>query len=615
MSARVGELRRVRRPKIKPGSLIWVFAQEFRQVHLKLIVLSGGTTGVGLMRDTDNVREINAEKKDNCDNRSGSVLQNEAQMLLSRHIQLNGDQAQLLDSLRSKPDGTLIGPSDPDKVISVTLMVRSRAEDSQFDRTIQAIADGKQKPLSDGEFAEKFGADMQAMDRVLKFAADSGLKAESVDPVSGRVEVNGKIGNFNKAFGTTLNDYRCDSGVVRQRQGTLIVPRAVGTDLDGVFGLDERRQAHTHRQVLEENTDEAAQPHRATGYLPTEVAAAYNFPQESTGAGQSVAILEFGGGLDLKDNAQYYTRHNFKMPEINVVGVDGATNSPGSEADGEVTLDSQIIGAIAPDARQMLIFSKDDEQGWIDAITRATFAKAGDTPNSVISISWGDPEARWTDEQRRAQGLAFKKAALKGISVFAASGDDGANDGSQDRKYTTDYPASDPYVTGSGGTRLTIDAQGKIKSEVTWNDGSSGGAGGGGISESIPLPDFQQDLKMPPDANETGRPGRGVPDLAADASPATGYRVRTNGVEEIAGGTSAVSPLFSALTLRINSALGHPVGYLNPFIYKNGNSGIFNDIVSGNINGYKAGKGWDAATGWGSPDGQKLLDALRQQGH
>ena len=120
---------------------------------------------------------------------------------------------------------------------------------------------------------------------------------------------------------------------------------------------------------------------------------------------------------------------------------------------------------------------------------------------------------------------------------------------------------------------------------------------------------------MPPDANETGRPGRGVPDLAADASPATGYRVRTNGVEEIAGGTSAVSPLFSALTLRINSALGHPVGYLNPFIYKNGNSGIFNDIVSGNINGYKAGKGWDAATGWGSPDGQKLLDALRQQGH
>jgi kumamolisin len=162
---------------------------------------------------------------------------------------------------------------------------------------------------------------------------------------------------------------------------------------------------------------------------------------------------------------------------------------------------------------------------------------------------------------------------------------------------------------------LTVDAQGKIKTEVTWNDGAFGGAGGGGVSENMPLPDYQKGISMPPNANGSGHPGRGVPDMAANASPSTGYIVRTNGFEESVGGTSAVSPLFAAMTLRINGALGHPVGFINPFIYKNGNSGIFHDITSGNIGGgYNAGKGWDAATGWGSPDGQKLLDALRKQG-
>jgi kumamolisin len=330
------------------------------------------------------------------------------------------------------------------------------------------------------------------------------------------------------------------------------------------------------------------------------------------GAGQSVAILQFGGGLDLVDNAKFYEENKLTKPQINIIEVSGAHNSPGSTDDDEVTMDSQIIGSIAPDAKQNLIFSQDTEKGWIDAITRATFPEKGEAQNSVISISWGDPEARWTDEQRRAQGLAFKKAALKGISVFAASGDDGAKDGSKDGKFTTDYPSSDPYVTASGGTNLTTDADGRIKREVTWND-NDGAAGGGGISDNIALPFYQKGLAMPANANNNNRRGRGVPDMSADASPQTGYIIRTHGVEEISGGTSAVSPLFAALTLRINGALGHNVGFLNPFIYKNGSSGIFHDITEGNNDGYNATPGWDAATGWGSLDGQKLLDALRKQ--
>ena len=514
-------------------------------------------------------------------------------------------------SKRGTPDGVLVGPSEPSEEISITVMVKSKASDAEFDKTIKDIADHKRNALSDTEFAAKFGANPNSLKHVLKFAADNWLKTESIDASSGRLELKGSVKDLEKAFGTSLRDYQSDAGVLRERQGSLMVPRNLRTDIEGVFGLDERVQAHSHlRHPV--NNGVFSPRSEFPGYLPTEVARAYNFPTESMGAGQSVAILQFGGGLDLADNAKFYEQHQLAKPDINIIEVSGAHNSPGSTDDDEVTMDSQIIGSIAPEAKQHLIFSQDTEKGWIDAITRATFPEKGEAQNSVISISWGDPEERWTDEQRRAQGLAFKKAALKGISVFAASGDDGAKDGAQDAKFTTDYPSSDPYVTGSGGTNLKTDITGAIKSEVTWND-NDGAAGGGGISNNIRLPYYQIGMAMPPNANNTNRPGRGVPDISADASPQTGYITRTHGVEEISGGTSAVSPLFAALTLRINGALGHNVGFLNPFIYKNGNSGIFHDITQGNNDGYNAGKGWDAATGWGSPDGQKLLDALRKQ--
>lgn len=570
------------------------------------------------MSDRQDIKDNAADERESKSaNPAAAALQSEALHLQERHVQIVGDRAQLLDSRRATPDGTLIGPTDPNKEISVTLMVRSKASDNEFDQALKDMAEHKIKPLNDAKFTAQFGADPEAMGRVLNFAKTSGLKAESVDPESGRVVVKGTVKDFSTAFGTTLNDYKCQDGVKRQREGSLLVPRALGEDLDGVFGLDERTQAHPHAvrfNPAANATKDGATPHKSSSFLPPELAIAYNFPTESMGAGQSAAILEFGGGLDLADNAKYYSEHNLKQPEINVVSVDGQQNVPGSPpdgADGEIALDSQVIGSIAPDAKQMLVFSQDNEQGWIDAITRATFTQPSETPNSAISISWGDPESRWTPEQIRAQGLAFKKAALKGISVFAASGDTGATNGSSDGKVSTNYPSSDPYVTSSGGTRLSTDAQGKIKDETTWNDW---GAGGGGISDNIPVPDYQVGLNMPPNANGTGKPGRGLPDMAADASPSTGYVVRVNGDEQVIGGTSAVSPLFTAMMMRINGALGHSAGFLNPFLYKNGNSGIFHDITTGNINGYDATKGWDAATGWGSPDGKALLDALRKQG-
>jgi kumamolisin len=559
-----------------------------------------GDLGEGQMNDRADIDNKPSAKE------QPSGLQSEATSALSSNIQIVGNRAELLDTRKSAPIGSRVGPSNPDEEISVTVMVKSKASDQEMNDTLQQIISGQRKPLSDAEFNSRFGVDASSLERVQKFAADNGLTVEKADANSGQVKLHGAVKDFGRAFGVQLEDYKEGTQVIRERSGNISVPRAVAGDIQGVFGLDNRQQAESHLRTAPSG------PWGGGGYLPTEVADAYNFPRESMGAGQSVGIIELGGGLNSADNSQYYKDHSWKEPSLQIVGIDGAKNSPGQDADGEVALDCQVIGAVAPDANQQLIFAPNSDQGFLDAVTRATFPEAGEKQNTAISISWGECESAWSDQAIQNMDAAFKKAALKGISIFCASGDNGAKDNAKDGKYNADFPSSDPWVTGCGGTKLDRDG-----SEVVWNDGSSGfggGATGGGISSKFGVPDFQKDTKLPANANPDGKPGRGDPDVSGNASTMTGYTIRVNGSEQSVGGTSAVSPLYAALTMRLNGALGHPVGYLNPFLYKNGSSEAFKDITDGNNHGYNAGPGWDACTGWGSINGQKLLDLLGAQG-
>lgn len=525
-------------------------------------------------------------------------------------VKIVGERAELLDSkLPDAPaDGVSMGPTDPKSEMTVTVMVKSKASDKEIDQTLNEIMEGKRAPLSNTEFDAKFSADPQSMARIKRFAKDNGLSVESADNRSGRVVLKGPAASFSQAFQVQLQDVKVGDDINRERDTNISLPRAIEADVQGVFGLDQRKLAAPHYKLL----PPGFKPRITTGHLPNEIADAYKFPKDSMGQGQSVGILQFGGGLDRFDNKQYYVQHGLKEPEIQLVGVGGAKSKPGrSREDNEVTLDSQVIGAVAPDAKQQIIFAPNSEQGFVDAVTRATFPEEGEIQNSAISISWGAPESVWSDQAKNNLNAAFKKAALRGISVFAASGDDGAKDKSPDGKFTTDYPASDPFVTGTGGTNFDI----KNDKEVTWNDGNSpfAGASGGGISGFFPIPDYQSGIKMPANANNDGKVGRGVPDVAGNASPFTGYIIRVHGSDTMMGGTSAVAPLYAALTMRINGALGRPVGFLNPFLYKNAEKGIFKDITDGNNNGYDAGPGWDAPTGWGSIRGDKLLEEFRKQ--
>lgn len=204
-----------------------------------------------------------------------------------------------------------------------------------------------------------------------------------------------------------------------------------------------------------------------------------------------------------------------------------------------------------------------------------------------------------------------------GVTICVAAGDHGADDtDSPSPQVTVDFPASSPHVLACGGTHLEANS-GSISVETVWNT-QDGWATGGGVSEAFPLPDWQAGAKVPPSVNPGGKQGRGVPDVAGDADANTGYIVAVDGSQGASGGTSAVAPLWAALIAQLNQGLGKPVGFVNPLLYQSpANSRGFRDVTQGN-NGsfssdkkfYSAGPGWDACTGWGSPNGTELLKAL-----
>jgi kumamolisin len=204
----------------------------------------------------------------------------------------------------------------------------------------------------------------------------------------------------------------------------------------------------------------------------------------------------------------------------------------------------------------------------------------------------------------------FTEAAALGVTVTVAAGDHGSTDGVEDRHQHVDFPASAPHALACGGTSLQ--AQGAaIVSETVWNDGGlAKDATGGGVSIEFEAPAYQPDAQATPNV-DTGKPGRGVPDVAGDADLNTGYKILAHGEEMPVGGTSAVAPLWAALVARFNQSLGKSVGFLQPQIYSLPQASVFHEITETDNGKYKAHAGWNACTGLGSPKGAALLQALQ----
>ncbi|HEY7351359.1 MAG TPA: S53 family peptidase [Terriglobales bacterium] len=498
-----------------------------------------------------------------------------------------------------------IGPVDPKEQIEVSVYLRRPQTESSTMKQLGTTPIASRTYLSREDFARAHGASESALEKIRAFAAEYGLQVVGEDPASHLVKLRGTVQAFNEAFGTNLRRYRHKSGTYRCRSGAVTIPAEVADVVEAVFGLDNRPQAKPHFRLRKQRVEAQAV---STSFSPVQVAQLYNFPPNTNGLGQCIGIIELGGGYNQADLTSFFKSAGVTAPKVTAVSVDGATNSPSGDpsgADGEVELDIEIAGSIAPGAQIAVYFAPNTDQGFVDAITTAVHD--AQLKPSLISISWGAPESAWTAQARDALNSACQAAAMMGITVLAASGDDGATDGTDTP--TVDFPAASPYVIGCGGTKITASGS-SISEEQAWNELSAGeGATGGGVSEVFALPDYQQNANVPNAPN--GFQGRGVPDVAGDADPETGYAVIVDGQQSVIGGTSAVSPLWAGLLARINQSLGKNVGYLNPLLYESAVESSFRDITAGSNGDYSAGAGWDACTGLGSPDGAELLAVLR----
>lgn len=502
----------------------------------------------------------------------------------------------------------LIQNSHPDQTIEVSVRLRRKSE-AKHGELRSALEKPDFKQMSRADFENAHGADPADLEKIRKFAQEFGLKVRETGTELARrtVMLSGTVSNLQKAFSVELKEYSHPKGNFRGRVGAVQVPTEYADIIRGVFGLDNRPQAEPHFRRMAPATGIKA--HVASiSHDPNEVAQIYDFPA-ADGTGQCVGIIELGGGFQLDDLTNYFGALNINPPQVISVSVDGGTNSPTTpdSADGEVMLDIEVVGAIAPAAKIVVYFAPNTDQGFLDAITTAVHDSVNQP--SAISISWGSPESQWTAQSLTNYDEAFQSAAAMGVTVCAASGDNGSSDGLNDGNNHVDFPASSSFVLGCGGTTLQA-SNGQIVNETVWdNQPAGGGATGGGVSDFFPLPAWQDGFGVPAPAGQTG--GRGVPDVAGDADPSTGYNILVDGQSAVFGGTSAVAPLWAALVARINQLIGKSVGFLNPLIYAQAvEASGFHDITDGNNGSFSAGQGWDPCTGLGSPDGAQLLAAL-----
>jgi kumamolisin len=522
-------------------------------------------------------------------------------MPFNKYVKLPGSTREPL------PGATPTGPIDPNAIMRVTLTLRPRAASPGYPPLDKVIA--SRQRLSREDFAAHYGANPADVQKVGAFAAANNLAIAQVNLAARSVILTGKAADFAKAFRVQLECYEHSGGTYRGRTGAVSIPSELSKIVQSVTGLDDRPQAQAHFRVA---VDDPANPSAtSTSYTPLQIAQAYNFPTTFNGAGETIGIVELGGGFTQSDLNIYFSGLNISpVPSVVAVSVDGAQNQPTGDTNGpdtEVMLDIEVAGAVAPAANIVVYFGPNTDAGFLDAINQAVTDNVHKP--SVISISWGGPESDWTAQSLQSYNSALQSAAAVGVTVCVACGDNGSTDGVSDGSDHVDFPASSPYSLACGGTSLTIES-GKISSEVVWNDLSSGdGATGGGVSATFAVPTWQGSVNVPSSGSFKGR---GVPDVAGDADPATGYQVQADGSSFTVGGTSAVAPLWAGLIALFNQSLKQPAGYLNPGLYQNiaTQEATFRDITSGNNGDYSAGPGWDACTGWGSPNGASLLQAL-----
>jgi kumamolisin len=525
---------------------------------------------------------------------------------------------------RPGPRAKHVGPARDRDAVEVTIIVRRRPDGPPVpDHSFYRDTPPSRRPrMSPDEFAARFGADTGDIAKITDFAKRHGLKVGEMHAGRRSIALAGTVAQMNAAFGVSLQLYEDDAPArrgakpgretYRGRDGFIHVPEELAGIIVGVFGLDNRR-------ISKRN---AADPPNTNPISLAQVTSLYQFPG-NLAAGQTIAIFSEGGYLPADIAANFPVN----PPVVTDVAVDAGN---GGFADPETTQDIVIAASAAPGATIAVYFTVYTQKGWVDLINRVVHPSPGDPVCSVLSSSFyvsnGDDTNTLLTEGVSVSWLtaasqAFEDAAIQGVTMCIASGDTGTDSKVGDGKAHVQYPASDPWVLAVGGTTIG-NIVGSTFDEFVWNDtffGGIPGATGGGVSDLFPRPYYQVDAGVPGSLND-GHSGRAVPDVAANASPNSGYPIIVGGAPFVGNGTSASAPLWAGLIATLNAALDQSVGFVNPVLYAIGSSG-FRDIVGvpgaadnglNGVPGYPARVGWDACTGWGSPRGVALLKGLQR---
>jgi kumamolisin len=536
----------------------------------------------------------------------------------------------LRNSKRPQPLGArALRESNARKSIRVTIVIRSASSNADRRNAIKKLTTQlpcNRKYLSLEEFSKLHGARDEDLAIVQEFAKNNRLRVIEISKLRRCVVLSGTILKFRRAFRVRLRDFEHRGQTYRSHSDAIQVPADLAEVVAGILGLEDRPLMAHHTFV--------PAMHSANYVEPAEVAKAYQFPAHANGQGERIAIIELGGGFYESDIKDYFQKHKFRVPQIKVHQIDGKKNHPASKksikqvlelmglskgktkaslAQSELmramwtiesTIDIQLAVSFANGSDVDVYFTPNNAQGKYHALTSALTNK--DFAPTIISCSWGAPEEELPNDVMHILDQVFQDAALLGVTVCFSSGDQG-DDPAKNGKPRAHFPATSPHVLSCGGTHWNL--SGDRLNEVVWNETLPHGVvkSGGGVSHIFEMPQWQSSAKVKSKAQHKGR---GTPDVSGKADIQRGYSTLVAGFKITMGGTSSVAPMWAGLIARINQKLGCRVGFLTPLLYKKQSAQTFNDITRGNNGKFKACRGWDPCTGWGSPHGKKLLKIL-----
>jgi subtilase family serine protease len=483
--------------------------------------------------------------------------------------------------------------------------------------------------LTPAEFTERFSPTQADYDAVVAFAKASGLTVVGTHPNRLVLDVEGPSASVERAFGVHLLRFLAPDGrLFRAPDAAPSIPAALSGRLQGVIGLDDAAVWRPHYRLPQMPVGgffdafggggPVLTPFSGSGpgggLSPSDIKTAYSLSGTTlNGSGQTLGLFELDGytASDVTSYENFFSLRHVPLQNVLVDGVSGIPSGGGGPA--EVTLDIELQIALAPGASKVIVYEgPNSTAGVVDTYNRI----ATDNLAKQVSTSWGLPESANSATVRNSENTIFQQMAAQGQTIYAASGDSGAFDNGS--TLSVDDPASQPFMVGVGGTRLTTGTGAAYTSERTWNGGSvSAGAGGGGKSVIWPIPSYQSGVVSA--ASQGSTTMRNVPDVALDADPNTGYSIVFQGNFFLFGGTSCAAPLWAAFTALVNQQRvlngTTPLGFANPPLYAIGKGARyttdFHDIADGSTNlFFPAVTGYDLATGWGTFKGASLLADL-----